>query len=198
MNSATATATAAATVSADSSNGRVNGRNGRYTQSIVIPVHDSGDVRVCSECEDSGKSKARRNCPCRTRTYVPKETVIQLLLQERARDHQPVFGPDMQSQMGTADGLQGFRIKNEQDARLFFHMFDDVYPNRENGLVNLYREHEPLDEGEIESLLLDFRDNKLQYLREIFDVAVDPHDYFFQDYEDYDRDDHDDDDDESV
>ena len=163
---------------------------------------DNHDLRLCSNCWDEEllaspsslpssecSLSASRFCSCRAREYVEKEQVIAyLLLSEQERgDRQVVFGPDLSVQMGMTN-LRHFFIANEQGLRLFFHMFDDVYANKESGEINLYRENDALDYEELESLLIDFTKDKREYLREMFDVDPDA-----DDDDDYDDDDDEDD-----
>lgn len=145
--------------------------------SIIIPLTDNHHVRVCSKCSDEAllrsSSSSSSDCSCRTREYVEKEKVIAyLLLREQARvNRQVFFGRDLNAQMGI-NNLLHFRIATKQGLRLFFHMFDDVYANKENGEINLYRENDALEEAELESLLVDFTNDKREYLREIFDLEI--------------------------
>ena len=147
--------------------------------SIFIPLTDTVTTLPCGVCatnEELGrKYSIDFKCPCRDREYVTKEQMITYLLltEEERKAQNVVFGPDL-VQLDHAN-LDFFNINTEQFLRLFFFMFtdQDLYANKDkNGEINLfaYEQNDPLDEGQIEGLLVQFNIDKHEYLHEYFQV----------------------------
>ena len=82
-----------------------------------------------------------------------------MLTQEERLAQNVVFGPDLEMQMGVPTCIQPiFGPDMAKNLRAFFNMHDDVYANKENGQIHLFRlgENDPLEDWQIDILHSDF------------------------------------------
>ena len=155
-------------------NKQTNKKTMTTLRTLDIPIINNLEIIPCWECsyKKLNGQECSADCSCSTREYVSKEHLIKYLRMSdeyRRSTYQVVFGDDLRDAMGYAD-LQEYKLCNDRELRLFFHMFDDVYPYKENGQINLYQNSEPMNDVQLGDLLITFENDREDYLLCKFNV----------------------------